>query len=468
MRRDRTSRQVFLTGLSSIAVFGMVTRPFHVLASFLSRELCSAVFVSGLDPDQDYAEHHLARPGMRWLNWAIRYDVDRSKREVTASVLGLFRNRSVFREGLGTLLVRGPEPADPPVREADCVAADPTGPGLPEIAGPAVVEPNDPVLRAALDQAFAEPLRPPFRRTKVVVVVHAGRIVAERYAPGFGIRTPILGYSNAKSIISALIGILVGDGRLSVHTPAPILEWANPADRRHAITIDHLLRMTSGLAISDTNGLLGRVGRMLFLERDMAGYAARCNLHSVPGQAWEYTSGNTVILSRIVRDAVGGRAIDVLRFANRELFQPLGMQDVTVEFDATGTPIGSTYVFATARDWARFGMLYLNDGVVAGRRILPEGWVAYSSVPTLGTGYGAGFWTNRIRGEVPKWHIPWAIPGAPEDTISARGNMGQFVIVIPSKQLVIVRFGLSHTRDVEHEGVGRLVASVVAALTNAG
>jgi CubicO group peptidase (beta-lactamase class C family) len=445
----------------------MVTRPFHVLTSFLSRELCSAVFVSGLDPDQDYAEHHLPRPGMRWLNWAIRYEVDRSKREVSASVLGLFRNRSMFREGLGTILVRGPEPADPPVLETDWGAGDPTGPGLPDISGPAVVEPSDLPLRAALDQAFAEPSRPPFRRTKAVVVVHNGRVVAERYARGFGIHTRILGYSNAKSVISALIGILVREGRLSVHSPAPVPEWAHRTDPRHAITIDHLLRMTSGLAISDTDSVFGRVGRMLFLERDIAGYAASCDLLSAPGQAWEYTSGNTVILSRIVRDAVGGRAIDVLRFANRELFQPLCMQDVTVEFDATGTPIGSTYLFASARDWARFGMLYLNDGVLSGRRILPEGWVAYCSTPTLGTGYGAGLWTNRICGEVGKWPIPWAIPGAPGDTISARGNMGQFVVVIPSKRLVIVRLGLSHARDFEHEGVGRLVASVVAALPSA-
>jgi CubicO group peptidase (beta-lactamase class C family) len=173
-----------------------------------------------------------------------------------------------------------------------------------------------------------------------------------------------------------------------------------------------------------------------------------------------------MILSRIVRDSVGGRAMDVLRFARRELFQPLGMRNVTIEFDATGSPIGSTYLYATARDWARFGMLYLDDGVVQGRRILPEGWVRYSSTPTLNTGYGAGFWTNRIQGEVPKLHIPWSIPGAPEDTISARGSMGQFVIVIPSKRLVIVRFGLSHSRDLDHSGVGDLVTNVIAALGN--
>lgn len=444
----------------------MITRPFHVVTSFLSRELCSAVFLSNLDPDQDYVERHLARPGMPWLNWAIRYNIDRSKREVTTSMLGLFRNRAVFREGLGTILVRGAEPPNSSVGEDDRSKTDSTEFAFPELAGPTVVEPTNPLLRLALDQAFAEPSQPPLRRTKAVVVVHNGRVVAERYASGFGIDTRILGYSIAKSVVSALIGILVREGRLPLHSPAPLPEWANPTDPRHAITIDHLLRMTSGLAIADTPSVFGRVGRMIYVERDMAGYAASCHLQSAPGKAWAYASGNTMILSRILRDAVGGRAIDVLRFANRELFQPLGMQNVAVEFDATDTPIGSTYMYATARDWARFGMLYLNDGVVSGRRILPAGWVDYTSTPTLNGGYGAGFWTNKVGGQIPNWNVPWGIPGAPADTISARGIMGQFIVTIPSKQLVIVRLGLSHAKDFEHQSIGRLTSNVVAALSS--
>jgi len=444
----------------------MIARPIEIVTSFLSRELCSAVFVSHLDPKQDYAERHAPRPGMAWLNWAVRYDIDRSRKEATVSILGFFQRRAAYREGFGTITIRGRVPAELSFAGEDASVEGRCECIVPEIAGPAVVEASDPLLRESIDQAFAEPRRPPFRRTKAVVVIHEGRVVAERYAPGFGIHTRILGYSDAKSVVSALIGVLVRQGRLSIDTPAPVPEWANPADSRHGITIDHLLRMTSGLSISDSNSPVDRVARMIFLERDMARYAATCRLCAVPGNEWEYSSGNTMILSRIVRDSVGGRAIDVLRFARRELFQPVGMRDVTIEFDATGSPIGSTYLYATARDWARFGMLYLDDGVVQGRRILPEGWVRYSSMPTLNTGYGAGFWTNRIQGEVPKLHIPWSIPGAPEDTISARGNMGQFVIVIPSKRLVIVRFGLSHSRDMDHSGVGDLVTSVIAALGN--
>ena len=441
----------------------MMFKPLQITTGLISHDLCSSVFVSRLDPEQDYRERELARPGMAWLSWALRHHVDMAKREVTASVFGLLRSRAIYRDGLGTILVRGPEPADAPLREADLTCGDSTEPTLPEIAGSAVVEPADGVLRAALDRAFAEPTRPPYRRTKAVIVVRDDRVVAERYATGYGSATRLLGYSSAKSVINALIGILVRQGRLSVDQPAVVAEWSDHADARAAITIDHLLRMTSGLTISETRSPLCGVARMIFLERDMAGFAIKSGLQTTPGTAWKYTSGNTLVLSRIVRDVAGGRAIDVLRFAHRELFQPLGMRDVTIEFDGTGTPVGSTYIFASARDCARFGLLYLNDGVVGARRILPEGWVQYSSTPTLDTGYGAGFWTNQVQGEVPGMNHPWAIPGAPHDTISARGSLGQFVIVIPSQRLVIARFGLSFARE-DVEGVGRLVADVIAAL----
>ena len=139
------------------------------------------------------------------------------------------------------------------------------------------------------------------------------------------------------------------------------------------------------------------VNRMKYIERDMAGFAASSELETAPGSAWNYHDGNTIILSRLIRDAAGGHTADVLRFARRELFEPFGMRNVTLEFDATGTPEGSSQMLAPARDWARFGLLYLDDGVVGGRRILPEGWVQYSAslTPNAWVGIGAGFWTNR-------------------------------------------------------------------------
>jgi CubicO group peptidase (beta-lactamase class C family) len=219
--------------------------------------------------------------------------------------------------------------------------------------------------------------------------------------------------------------------------------------------------MTSGLAIEESDTGLDLVSRMLFLESDMAGYAEHARLKAAPGTKWEYTSGNTLILSRVIRDAVGGRAQDVMELARKELFEPLGITTATIEFDATGTPVGSIYALASARDWARFGALYLNDGVVNGRRILPEGWVNYSAAPTLDTDYGAGFWTNRGSHGDAEARIH---SGMPEDSYYGSGNLGQRVVIIPSAHLVIVRVGLTHSPDFDIKGLLRLVRDTSSAL----
>ncbi len=461
MSEHRLRRIAWLIGGCCLLAGCATARPdraLEVVTGLISHNLCSEVFVTGLDPDDAYAQALAPRPGMGLINWAVHYDVDREQRQVTTTLAGGFASRARYRDGLGCVLVHGEVPAD--TRPAGDQTARAV---LPEIAGPAPVETADARLRAALDLAFAEPEHPPYRRTRAVVVVHDGRVVAERYAPGYGIDTPFLGYSATKSVISALVGVLVRDGRLSVGDPAPVTAWAGQGDPRHAITLDHLLRMTSGLALDETDTPFAPVARMLYLERDMAGYAESVPLDAAPGSRWRYTSGNTLIVSRIVRDAAGGTAADVLRFARQELFAPLGMRHVTLEVDATGTPVGSTYMLASARDWARFGMLYLDDGVVGGRRILPEGWVRYSTMPTLDTGYGAGFWTNLVGGHIPWSSVVWSIPGAPRDTFYARGLLGQYVVVIPSQRLVIARLGLSHGPGADIEGVGRLVTDVIEA-----
>jgi CubicO group peptidase (beta-lactamase class C family) len=197
----------------------------------------------------------------------------------------------------------------------------------------------------------------------------------------------------------------------------------------------------------------------------MAGFAESMPLATPPGSVWNYNDGNYVILSQIIREAVGGRAADVMRFARQELFGPLGMRDVTLQFDASGNPEGSGEMLATARDWARFGMLYLDDGVVEGKRILPEGWVKYSASPTPNAwvGYGAGFWTNQGDSFGANYRITH---GWPRDAFMAKGTIGQYVIVIPSEHLVIVRLGISpNWPDVD--GMSQLIRDVIAATSAA-
>jgi CubicO group peptidase (beta-lactamase class C family) len=435
----------------------------RVATGFVAHILCSAAFVSGVDPDEVYADTMDAMPGVGLIAWALVYRIERDRKEVTTTLLGGGRSRAVYRDGLGCLVENGQGPVD-----ASLPPSESTNPPLlPEIAGPSLVDTADPDLSRALDRAFAEPNQPPFRHTKAVVVLKDGRVIAERYAPGYGVDTPILGFSATKSVTTALIGILVGKGKLAVNEPAPIAAWQNPDDPHHAITIDHLLRHTSGLDMgSSLNASLASVfdavNRMKYIERDMAGFAERAGLDATPGSAWNYHDGNYLILSRIIRDAVGGRAADVMQFARRELFDPLGMRHVTLEFDATGTPDGSSQMLASARDWARFGMLYLNDGVVGGRRILPKGWVDYSAslAPGAWVGMGAGFWTNR--GDSKGARFRTAL-GMPRDAFYASGVLGQYVIIVPSRQLVIARFGISGNQY-DIAGVSMLVADVIAAL----
>ncbi|MFL6663378.1 MAG: serine hydrolase domain-containing protein, partial [Rhizobacter sp.] len=287
--------------------------------------------------------------------------------------------------------------------------------------------------------------------------------IGERYAPGIGPRTPWHGHSVSKSVANALVGVLVRQGRLAVDRPAPVAEWQQPGDPRAAVTVDQLLRMTSGLPFDETAGGWDAASRMWHIERDMAAYAAQGELESPPGTRWRYANRGFMLIGRAVRDAVGGHAADVVRFAREELFAPAGMRDATIEFDAAGTPVLASHVYASPRDWARFGLLYLHDGVAGGRRVLPEGWVRATTTPSPRTAYGSGFWLNNDAGrDAQAGH--WGLPGAPGDAFFARGYLGQFVVVVPSADLVVVRLGVTHVRGGDPQAVGALVRDVVAAL----
>jgi CubicO group peptidase (beta-lactamase class C family) len=273
----------------------------------------------------------------------------------------------------------------------------------------------------------------------------------------------LLGHSITKSVVNALAGVLVRDGKLSVTEKAPVSDWQSPDDGRKAITIENLLRMNAGFGF-DEGGGASIATHMWYGEPDTADFAASAELQTAPGTRWGYSSRNFTLLSRIVGDRLKANPQAFRDFAWRELFGPLGMSSFTPEFDSAGTFMGAQASFATPRDWARFGQLYLNDGVVAGRRILPEGWVKWTTTPTLGTGYGAGFWLNNTDDVIEPWGMRWGIPGAPRDAFMARGYMGQYIVIVPSAKLVIVRFGQTHGKGAGIESVGALVSSVVEAL----
>jgi CubicO group peptidase (beta-lactamase class C family) len=447
-------RRTALIALALLAV-GATFRPerlIRIASGATSQNVCSGTFVTGLDPDRVYAEEIRPEGGMGLVAWALQYDVDRDARRVRTTIFGGFETVSAFHDGYGCRLESADAVPLPPGSER--TESRPRN----DIAGPDLVAPADLALTRALDAAFAPKEDGADRFTRAIVVVHGGRVIAERYARGIGIDTPLLGHSLAKSVTNALVGILVRDGKLSLdHTLAPAAWGAH-------VSVDQLLRMISGLPLDEGAGP-GLAQQMWFTEPDDDAFAERTPLAAEPGRKWAYGNLGYAVLSRLVRDAAGGTPRAVADFARTELFEPLGMTRATMEFDGAGSPMGGNAFFASARDWARFGLLYLNDGVVDERRILPEGWVGDATRRTLDTGYGAGFWLDVTDAPMEVWPgARWGMPGAPADAYFGRGYLGQYVVVVPSEKLVVVRMGVSRARGGGIESMGALVHDVIDAL----
>jgi CubicO group peptidase (beta-lactamase class C family) len=268
--------------------------------------------------------------------------------------------------------------------------------------------------------------------TLAVAVVHRGRLVAEAYGPETAADTTLISWSTAKSVTHALIGLLVGDGRVQLHEPAPVTAWQG--DDRSQITLQHLLEMRSGLRFAEdyVDAGVSDVIEMLFGagQDDVAAFAAGFPLDHEPGTMWSYSSGTTNIVARIAGDAIGSGATAMRAFLQDRLFGPLGMASADPRFDDAGTFIGSSFLYATAQDFARFGYLYLRDGTWDDSRLLPEGWVDHARAPVPVPaneefGYGAHWWLWR------------EYPGA----FAAHGYEGQYIVVVPDRDLVLVRLG---------------------------
>ena len=444
-----------LLAVAVVAVF--VFRPDRAMragAGMAAHNLCSAAFVSGQAPEATYAE--LVKPLAGPAGALIRYSIDRPHGAVEAR-MGLFTHaRATYTPGYGCRL-------DDP-RNAPAPAPRPVPPPVVDdgFAPAAAVTPSDPAIAAAIDRVFAETAPGSPKRVKAVVVVKDGRVIAERYAPGIGVDTPLMSYSVAKSFTNALLGVLVRQGRLRMDAGPGAPEWSKPGDPRAAITNADLLRMQSGLDAPETGSGFDPVSTMLYGRTpDMAAFAAAHPRKEPPGKTFEYTSTDTLILDRLIGTTVGGGAKGLRDFAERELFAPAHIGGVTMEFDGAGTFVGSAHLYMPARSFARFGRLLLDDGVAnGGSRILPPGWVAWSRTSTLGAPYGAGFWTNDGPSEQAATLVS---RGFPKDGFFASGNLGQRIYVAPSARLVVARFGYSTPPRFGIRDDVALIAAAIAA-----
>lgn len=409
---------------------------------------CSAVFVSGREP-ADVMAAEMGAGALAQISASIHPERGRS----TASLLWM-RAEALHRPGLGCTRLVGIDAAElaaqidvdqlPPAPDLDALPW-PTGDENERGRGPAF---DEDALAALLDGAFATDIEAP-AHTRAIGIVWRGELIAERYASGFDRHMPLTGWSMTKSLTSALIGLRVGDGVLSLHDPAPVPEWQGRDDPRRHITLDQLLRASSGLEFAEVYGSLNSDAvQMLFGPHgdDMGSFAASKPLIAAPDTLWNYSSGTTNLLQRILRDSFG--SLEAYHAYVRErLLYPIGMTRTTIASDASGTLVGSSFGYATARDWLRFGLLYLNDGVWEGERLLPEDWVAYSVTPTPAdplARYGAQWWLNAGPSDRPDQR-PW--PRLPRDAYRASGFEGQYLTVVPSHDLVVVRLGYTPDRS---------------------
>ncbi len=296
--------------------------------------------------------------------------------------------------------------------------------------------------------------------TRAIIVVYDGRIVAERYAQGFDRNTRLLGWSASKSATAALIGTLVDAGKLNLYAPPPVPEWKWPGDPRGQITLAELLNMSSGLEFNEPYDPGSDSTAMLFESADMGAYAAAKPLAHPPGTAWYYSSGTANLLSRIVLQQTGGTLASYVAYARAHLFAPAGMTSALIEPDESGNLVGSSYMYATARDWARFGLLFLNRGTINGKRVLSEAFTDFVQRPAPADarkGYGGLFWLNGVDAKRGR-----EFPHLPRDFFAAEGHNDEHVAIFPSRGAVIVRLGW--TTDKAEFDRDKHFAAILAAL----
>ncbi|TDK38882.1 class C beta-lactamase-related serine hydrolase [Rhizobium deserti] len=391
-------------------------------SGYTAKIVCSNVFIAKRDAEEVLTVDVQA-PGNPLLR-LMSVSVDYQQHRVRAALLGIFAgNEAVYRNGLGCTVAPVAGHLVPAVRGVDSLPVADASLSWPQGQQ---VESDQAVMAILSDEAAIGP------GMRAVVVVKAGRIVAEAYGPAFSKDTPLLGWSMTKTVNAAIIGTLIRNNKLSLADNDLLPEWHG--DGRRDIRLTDLLAMESGLAFNENYGTVADVTRMLYLEPDMAYFTAAKKEEAAPGSRFNYSSGTPILLARIWMDRLGD-AQHALDYPHKALFIPLGMRSAVMEVDAAGTFVAGSYMYATARDWARFGLLLARDGMWNGERLLPEGFVRAMHEPNS---HSAGRYSR-----MQTWLPQRGEAGMPADTFFMRGHDGQTIAIMPSLDLVVVRLGLT-------------------------
>jgi CubicO group peptidase (beta-lactamase class C family) len=368
----------------------------------------------------------------------------------SANVFGLMNRKAIDRQGLGTVLVNDDYPQGEiylqPERDSTKIE-NPYPFGHLEPIDTIFPEVNYNQLQKAVALAFENP---EVQKTRTLLVLYKGHLLSEKYVDGFSKETPILGWSMTKSLLATCFGVLEHQGKLETSWPAPITEWKN--DERKEITLNHLLRMQSGLEWNEDYATISDATRMLFLDSDMTKTQRDKKAIAKPTEIWNYSSGTTNLLSGILRQQFRSQQ-EYLDFPYTAFIDKIGAYSMLLEADLKGNYVGSSYGWANTRDWARVGQLYLNQGNWNGEQLFSKDWIDYIITPTKHSDgkYGAHFWLNS--GGI--------YPDVPKDLYSLNGFQGQYVFILPSKDLVVVRTGLAENPVFD---VNRFLSALVATI----
>lgn len=414
-----------------------LSRMLPVATGFAAKNMCSGLWVM----QKDSATIKKTDLGFFPVKFTSE-KIDWQKKTVTSTLFGLFTQTAVYREGLGASLLpkgdvetfRTSLPFSLPARPYDPdTTVWPMGNKV-SIEQTRLTE----KLKITVAEAFLEKDSDHLLNTRAVIVVRNNQLLAEQYAAGFDLNTKLIGWSMSKSITSLWLGNLIHRGQASL-TGQPVMnEWSS--DERKDISLIDLLHMSSGLDWEENYDKLSPATQMLYKENDMAAYAAGFKQKKPHGSEWMYSSGTTNIISGHIKSKFSVLT-NYLSDPYTELLYKIGMLNTQLETDAANTYVGSSYTYATARDWARFGMFCLNNGIANGEQLLPDGWMKFVTTPAEHATcavYGGQFWLNN---PTCKDNSVDVFPDCPQEMYYCDGFKGQFVVMIPSMQLVIVRLG---------------------------